>query len=297
MALVKLLHNPGAGSEEHGKDELISMIEKAGHQCRYSSTNSLFWKNFEEDLDFIVVAGGDGTVRQITKGLLDRNVLEKGFPIALLPLGTANNIAKTLGIEGDTEQIIASWSNAEVKKYDVGRIYNIKDGPFFLESFGYGLFPYLMQEMENVDKKQVDTPEKKIRTALEQLHRIILSYEPKQCRLEVDGKDYSGKFVLAEVMNIKSIGPNLFLSPGADPGDGEFEVVTVSEADKENFATYVLNKIDGKEETYSFNTLKAKQVKISWEGTHVHVDDKVVNLSESEEISIEMKAGLLEFLV
>lgn len=297
MALVKLFHNPRAGSEEHQKDELIALIEKTGHQCRYSSTQSIFSKTFEEDLDFIIVAGGDGTVREITKELLDRNVLDKTFPMALLPLGTANNIAKTLGLENSTEDIIGSWKNARVKKYDVGRIYNIKEAPFFLESFGYGIFPYLMQEIKNADEHQVDTPEKKLRTALEQLHKIILAYEPKHCKLEVDGKDYSGNFILAEVMNTKSIGPNLFLSPNADPGDGEFEVVTVSEDDKEKFATYVSNKINGKEETYLFNTLKAKHIKISWEGTHVHADDEVIKIAKSEEVSIEMKAGLLEFLV
>lgn len=297
MALVKLLHNPGAGTEEHEKDELISLIEKAGHNCRYSSTKSLFWKNFEEDLDFIIVAGGDGTVRRITKELLDRTVLDKTYPIALLPLGTANNIAKTLGLEISTEEIIASWKNANIKKYDVGRIYNIDKAPFFLESFGYGLFPYLMQEMKNVNKDDVDTPEKKLQTALKLLHKIIVSYEPKQCTLVVDGKDYSGRFILAEVMNTKSIGPNLFLAPDADPGDGVFDVVTISEDDKDKFAAYVEAKINGKEETYTFDTLKAKEVKISWEGSHVHVDDEVVKLSEGEEVSIEMKEGLLQFLV
>jgi len=70
-------------------------------------------------------------------------------------MGTANNISKTLEIEGETEEIVQSWHNGNLKKYDVGRISNVDDASFFLESFGYGLFPYLMQEMEKADKASV----------------------------------------------------------------------------------------------------------------------------------------------
>ncbi len=62
-----------------------------------------------EKVDFIVAAGGDGTIRKITKELLDRKLSEKTWPIALLPLGTANNIAQTLEINGTSEDIIHSW--------------------------------------------------------------------------------------------------------------------------------------------------------------------------------------------
>lgn len=297
MKIVKLLHNEGAGNEEHSKEELMELIKQAGYECRYSSPKGIDEDDFEHEIDFLVAAGGDGTVRSITKKLLDRKVLEKTFPIALLPLGTANNISKTIGITGKTEEIIQSWQNAKLKKYDVGRICNAEKGLFFLESFGYGIFPYLIEEMENADKEATDTPEKKIQTALKLLHEIILSYEPKHCQLQIDGRDHSGKFLLAEIMNIRSIGPNLFMSPNGDPGDGEFETVLVPENDKDKFAAYVQNKINGVEETYDFQTIKAKEVVISWDGTHVHADDETIDLAGGKEIKIEMIKGLLRFMV
>lgn len=297
MKVARLLHNPKAGNEEHGKDELAGLIEANGFECRYSSTKENGWEDLETDLDFVVVAGGDGTVRKITKELLNRKVIEKTFPIALLPLGTANNIGKTLEIEGETADIIRGSRNGKLKKYDVGRIYGLTDASFFLESFGYGLFPYLMQEMEKVDDDLKDTPEKKIQAALNVLHKITATYEPGFCKLIIDGSDHSGHFLMAEVMNTKSIGPNLVLSPNGDPGDGELEMVTVPESDREKFAAYVLNKVNGSEETYLFNTIKAKEVEVSWAGTHLHVDDEVVKISEDTEVRIEIKAGLLEFLV
>src|SRR5436190_20739936 len=104
--------------------------------------NKKTWKKINEKADFLVVAGGDSTIRKITKELLDRKLSEKTWPIALLPLGTANNIAQTLNIEGNTEEIIQSWHHIHVKAFDVGRIHGLPKVDFFLESLGYGIFPY-----------------------------------------------------------------------------------------------------------------------------------------------------------
>jgi len=70
MKVAKLFHNPKVGDEGHGKDELVSQIKAAGFDCRYSSTKGWNWNELEEDIDFVVVAGGDGTVRKITKSCL-----------------------------------------------------------------------------------------------------------------------------------------------------------------------------------------------------------------------------------
>lgn len=298
MKLAKLLHNPGAGDEEHDRKDLIALIESSGFRCRYSSTKKEDWKDFEQDVDFLVVAGGDGTVRKITKELLERKLLDKTWPIGLLPLGTANNIAKTLELEAETEDLIEGWHRWQIKKYDVGRITHMDDAYFFLEGFGYGIFPFLMMEMKKQGKDDADvSPEEKLGLALKLLHKITLDYEPKQCRLVIDDKDYSGKYLLAEIMNTRSIGPNLFLAPDAHPDDGVLDVVLVPERDKQKFAAYIANKIEGNEESADFTTIKAKKVVIGWEGTHVHVDDEVLKINKEKEVEIEIKEGLLEFLV
>jgi diacylglycerol kinase (ATP) len=293
---IILFHNPRAGDKEHTERVLIDLIEKNGFECNYLSTKKKGWEEFETDNNLLAIAGGDGTVRKVIAVLLDLKLADKAYRIALLPLGTANNIAKTLGITGKTNEIVASWQNASFKKFDVGKIFDIPEENFFLESFGYGIFPYSMKVMsKQIDKNQ--SVEERIKKSLELLHKIILSYEPRYCKLEINGMDHSGKFLLAEIMNTKSIGPNLILSPAGNPGDGEMEVVLVPESDKEKFAEYVLNKINDRELTYHFQTIKAKNIRISWEGKHVHADDKIIRLKKSPEISIEIKEHLLEFLV
>src|SRR5262245_66643559 len=99
--------------------------------------------------------------------------------------------------------------------------------------------------MRKIKKEKIRTPEEEIKTALETLREIIFSYEPKQCNLKIDGTDHSGKFLMTEIMNTKLIGPNLFLSPHGDPGDGEFEVIMIPEKDKEKLAAYISDKLKG----------------------------------------------------
>jgi diacylglycerol kinase family enzyme len=291
MKRVTLIHNPTAGDEAHSKEKLVADIEAEGYSCRYHSTKE-DWKDFDDDTDLVVIAGGDGTVRKVVKQVLKK---KKDLLLALLPLGTANNIAKTFDIGGDTNNIIRSWKTLRPTRVDIGCVEHVEDVNFFLEGLGFGLFPYLMKEMKKREET-FDSPEEELKGALKQLHKTLLSYEPRQCHLEIDGTDHSGKFYMVEVMNIRSIGPNVMLAPFAHPGDGEFDVVLVPEAHKEKFSDYLIHKLTDGDDPYQFHTLKGKQIKISWDGTRIHADDEMLKLERETEVKIEMKEGALQFL-
>ena len=261
MRTIKLVHNPTAGDEAHSEEKLIKQIEREGFVCRYSSTKKDGWKEIEDDVDMIAVAGGDGTVRKVVKQVLQRNGQQKHIPITVLALGTANNISKTLNAGRDADEVIKLLKDAKIKKVDIGLVTNVPGIEFFLEGFGFGIFPYLMKEMKNAGEKY-SSPQEELKGALKKLHSILASYKARQCNLTVDGTDHSGKFFMVEVMNIRSIGPNMMLAPGADPGDGEFEIVLVPEAHKEKFSEFILQDLIGGEDTYHFHTLKGKEISI-----------------------------------
>ena len=112
MKSVKLFHNPTAGEGDHSKETLIKQIERAGYDCSYYSTKK---DGIEEttpgEADIVAAVGGDGTVRKLAAYLLERPLRKKSGPIGLLPAGTANNIARTLGIKGSNEEIINHWAS------------------------------------------------------------------------------------------------------------------------------------------------------------------------------------------
>jgi diacylglycerol kinase (ATP) len=297
MKVSTLIHNPGAGNEKYTKEQLVSKIEKLGYECRYSSTKKKGWKDIDPATDFIIIAGGDGTIRKVVKNLLDKKILRKRFPLALLPLGTANNISKTFGIAGEPETLASSWNKKSIKKIDVGFIEGLSEPGFFIEGFGYGIFPLLMETMKQKDEKLFLSLDTEINYSLQILHDIIVSYKAQNLQLEVDGIDRSGKYLLAEIMNIRSVGPNLLIAPEADPGDGQLEVVLITENQKEELANYVLNKLKGIDDPFVFNSIKARSIGMQTDNTHVHVDDELIWIDDPADITIEVFNGILSVFV
>jgi len=298
MKSVKLFHNPTAGEGEHSKDALVKQIEKAGYDCSYSSTKKTgIEETLPEEVDILVAVGGDGTVRKLAAHLLEKPLREKPGPIGLLPMGTANNIARTLGLKGTNEEIIRRWAHCTTKPFDIGRITGLEKNPFLLEGLGFGVFPKLIKQMKERKEKSED-PEKEIREALQRFHQIILDYKTRECHIVLDEREFTDKFLLVEVMNIQSLGPNMNLAPLADPADGELDVILVPESQREELAAYIERRLKyGKDEPFLYKAHKAKKVRVAWQGNLMHVDDELVKVEKSEELTIDVVQGVLEFLV
>lgn len=297
MPIARLLHNPKAGDKDHTEDKLVALIEGEGFECSYASVKEDGWKDIPDDADIVVIIGGDGTVRKVARELL--NAATGHSAIGLLPFGTANNIAKTLNIQADVPAIVRSWHGKKIQLIDVGVISGLPGPNFFIEGFGFGVFPQLVHDIKKIDKKKLmDTPAKEVNFALQILHDIVLDYEPRYCRIVVDGVSHTGNFLLAEIMNIRSVGPNLELNPGADPGDGQLEVILVPEKQRRQFADHLLHIKNGTEcPLYPYETLKGEEIKIKWDDVLLHADDELMELKEPAEVAIKIHAGALKFLV
>lgn len=300
MEQAILLHNPGAGDEDHLKSDLVKSIEKEGFGCVYFSVKKDdSWKEQLDQADFAVVAGGDGTVRRVVKELVKRSTLDKKIPIAILPMGTANNLSKTLAIDPEEERDvhIRNWKTSRVKRFDLGVIKNADTTDFFMESAGYGVFPNLMQEMDAVDKSDVQTAKDELNLALRVLQKIIRTAEASNYWMKTDDKTFEGKCLLLEVMNIQSIGPNLVLSPDAETDDGVFNVVYVAEEQREDFAAYIGQLIEEeKDPGFAYKTFKAKELTIDCASKHMHLDDELI-LPLKNPLILEVRENILEFLV
>ena len=296
MKMGMLLHNPTAGDEKHSKKALVKLLEDHGFSCRYASVKDE-WEDFPPDIDFIIMAGGDGTVRKVLKGMEEKSRPLNKWPLALLPLGTANNIARTLGIEGDDDQIVESWHKGNIKQVDLGRIRNGKENLFFVEGLGCGLFPTHMKKAKESPEEYEGSPEENMKNDLKIFYDDIFSAKPVKCKLTIDEKDYSGEYLLLEVMNIRSVGTRLLLSPSSDPGDGFFDVVLIPEKDRELLAGYLYDKIKGEEKEPSFQTVRGKHIVLNCSDDLFHVDDRIVDPEKKEDFGISMEEGLLKFLV
>lgn len=298
---VHLLHNPKAGDQDHVKEELIKIIESRGFTCQYASIKDKGWKRFKNKTALVVVVGGDGTVREVMKKLLNRTILDRPLVVSLIPSGTANNFAKTLGISPglkEFERCLADW---KAKQIDVGAISNLKGVPFFIEGLGCGLIPKLIKKMQEMDLGEIETADKELQVAKKVLLQIVKTYRAKRAKLIVDGRIYEDDYLLVEVLNIKSVGPNLVLAPRADPTDKKFDVVLLRNADREVFAEYLRGAhypVDGRRLKAPWKIVTAtREITIQCDNRLMHVDDELVPIKKRKKITITIRQGIVDIIV
>lgn len=298
---VTLIHNPGAGGGEPGAKALRKLIRSAGHKVRYHSAKE---KGLREVLkkrcDFVAVAGGDGTV-----GRVARRLAGKGRPIAVLPMGTANNIAHSLGIhQMKPEELIRSWPDAERVTLDTGRARGPWGKRRFVEGLGFGLFAWTMPQAD--DSKQLAKAEKP-RTAVEHVLDMLLDrlehYKPHRLKATLDERDLSGDYVMFEAMNLPYIGPNLHLAPRVQLGDGRLHVVVIREGERDKLRKYLTSWREGRRPRVKLPSFRGRHLRIERNDYHVHVDDRMwpdrrkAKALRPAAIEVKIDPGTLTFLV
>lgn len=271
---VTLIHNPAAGSEEQASGEdLAQLVRAAGHSVRYQSSKRAGWQEaLAEPADLVAVAGGDGIVGNVLKKLVGR-----GLAATILPMGTANNIARALDLSGrELEGLIAGWTSARRVKFDVG----IANGPwgstYFVEGVGTGAFTETMSRLDarkNIDLAHHDASSKKIESVLHIMRIRLDGSRPLALKLNLDGVDLSGEYVLLEAMNIRSIGPNLRLAANADPGDGLLDVVLVAYDERARLSAYLTERITDGSDAAQLPARRGRQLRIESDEVRVHIDD------------------------
>jgi diacylglycerol kinase family enzyme len=312
MKRAILVHNPTAGDGKHSVEALAALLREKGYRVSHvHATKKKQLKTLRDARGLIVVAGGDGTVHNVAK-----QVVGRGKTVALLPLGTANNIARSLGVEGSPREIVAGLSRARSIAIDVG----IAKGPWgkrvFLEGAGGGLFAEVMAALDtgrtgngrrrtNGDEKEVTRFSRhagSLEPALRALADALPEFKAKAFEVSADGNRIGGDFLLLEAMNMPYLGPNLHLGPDADPGDGLLDFVLLGEAQRKEFEGYLRHRLDGGCDAPILTVLKGKRLRFAWRGARLHIDDKIVPIEKVHgngpaEIEIEVKPKAMEFLI
>src|ERR1043166_7269509 len=204
---ITLFHNPKAGSAEHDKKELLEALAKAGHSVVYQSTKKGDWKKaLKEPADLVLAAGGDGTIGKVATYLVG-----SGVPLAVLPLGTANNLARTLGFDATPEQIIARLEGGTKHAVDVGFASGPYGERYFFEGAGGGLLADYVGVAKKPGKnlKQLSR-EQEMTRHVSGLRGLLHDYPARDWEIEIDGEDMSDRYLLWEAMNIQSVGPVLY---------------------------------------------------------------------------------------
>ena len=271
---VTLVHNPGAGDgTQPTAGQLEALIVEAGHKVRYQSIREKGWsKVLKKKAHLVAVAGGDGTVGRVARRLIGRRL-----PIAVLPLGTANNISRTLGIAGaSVTQLIPTWASARRVKFDAGCAKGPWGARYFLEGVGLGFFPRALPSIKkSKTMKNLEDADSKVSYALQILRDSLAKCPAMKVKATLDGKDISGRYIMFEAMNMRYIGPNLFLAPNLHHSNGLIDVVLVAEKDRKKLARYLATWQEGKLWPPALGLARGRRLEIEWTGYPFHIDDKL----------------------
>jgi diacylglycerol kinase (ATP) len=254
----------------------------------------------KKNADIVAVAGGDGTVGRVARRLVGRRL-----PLTVLPMGTANNISRTLGIAGaKVTQLIPTWTSARRVKFDAGCATGPWGSRYFIEGVGIGLFPRVLPAIrKNETMANLIDAEAKVAYALQMLREHLDKCPAMKLKATLDGKDLSGKYILFEAMNTRYIGPSLFLAPGVSHDNGLLDVVFVQERDRKKLAKYLATWQEGKLWPMELGVGRGKRLHIEWTGYAMHIDDKLWPKKGKKKprppapIKTTILRGAIEFLV
>lgn len=295
---VLLLHNSTAGDEDHTEEKLVRLLKQHGHKATYSPVNEgLADDKLLKRAEMVIAAGGDGTIRKTVTRMAGRKC-----PVGILPLGTANNIARSLGIGTEIAAIVAGWKGGKPTAVDLG----VAKGPwgktYFIEGIGLGLIGRTMSILDSFDEHVVHT----FPSAADKLHRDIsvlaaLTYEmpPIKARVKHGKQKIKDDYLMLEILNISRAGPGLLLAKEAKPTDGKLNLVSVVEDERKKLIAELERHVAGKREGTAWREQAVEKLDLEIDACELRIDDKIVLTPDDfrklpdrrAQISVRVEAG------
>jgi diacylglycerol kinase family enzyme len=267
-----LVHNPTAGTKGHDKGSLTDALQLADIKVDYLSTKDDDLKRaLKQGCDVVIAAGGDGTIGYVFTHLADRSI-----PIGILPLGSANNIARSLGIAGTPAELAEQWRAGQVHSFHLLEVTYGKDKrELCAEGFGVGLMAALIKR--RAKEKKADGADD-IRRGRRALTTLVSDAEPLDLELTIDGKPWKSDLISVDVLNIPFTGPALPLAHNADPADRLLDVIGLASDKRDELIEWIKSP---QEDAPPARARRGEQIEIRWRGADSRLDDEAAK-SESD---------------
>jgi diacylglycerol kinase (ATP) len=208
--------------------------------------------------EYVYVAGGDGTIATIMKGLMNETII-----FGIIPTGSMNNIGQSLGIGDDIESAVQTINRGRVTPMDLGKI----NGDIFLESIGIGLVAQVMYRIGEQDSK------KEVLRTIRHTIAEMATAEPIELKMKTNNSALDLETTWLTVTNTGRAAAAV-VDPSSSVQDKVFEIVYCEPITASEMSRYVIAYLRNshiREE--KFHRIKATHVEIYLpEHVQVHVD-------------------------
>jgi diacylglycerol kinase (ATP) len=171
-----------------------------------------------KDYDIIFAAGGDGTMSQVVNGVMSSG--KENLPtIGLIPLGSGNDLARSLKIEPDVDHVVSLIRKNNPWYVDAGRVL-LPDGSerFFINECSIGMGPEVVRRIEGSQALGASL------TYLKAIITTFFTHKPQRIRVKANNFEWEGDARVLAVANGKAFGHSIYIAPDADLRDGKLNM-------------------------------------------------------------------------
>lgn len=216
---ILLLVNRQSGRGESDLDRCVALLEEHGFCVvavpleRAGDIGDTIMRHGDQ-VDMVVLGGGDGTMNAAVPALL-----ETGIPLGILPLGTANDLARTLGIPSSLDDACAVIAARHTRAIDVAYV----NGRHFINDASLGLSVEVSRRAERASKRRWG-----VLSYAAQAFAALRSHGPFRAVIYCDGVRARVSAVQITVGNGRYYGGGLTISSDASIDDGMLDLCALA---------------------------------------------------------------------
>ncbi|MFA5577461.1 MAG: diacylglycerol kinase family protein [Tissierellaceae bacterium] len=260
------------GMDKHKRDYHIVLTTRPGEAASIAEEEA-------QEYGAIVAVGGDGTVNEVSKGL----IRSPGASLGILPGGTGNDMARSLGICEDPEEALKTIIQGNRKNIDVGKVNNYK----FINISSIGFDAEVVANNDKI-KKIVKSS---ISYAISVVYTLF-SFKKKRVKISMEDRVIEEDIILLAVGNGSYYGGGMRILPMAIVDDGSFHICAVSNIGKLKMLFLFPTIFKGEHIRYAeyVKIYKTNRLKVQTANPlYLNIDGELQHMEGEVEFSLEEK--------
>lgn len=207
---ARLGHEAGRAAQEVFKRNRIDVLHET---CGSREALAETIRRRAGEVDLVAIGGGDGTLNAAAPALVDTRL-----PFAILPLGTANDLARTLGLPTDPGAAAQIVATGHLRDIDVGEV----NGIHYFNVASLGLSERIAKELSGDVKKKLGILGYVVATI-----RTLVYIRPFSAEILFDGVARKVRTIQIAVGNGRHYGGGLTVAETAEIDDGRLDVYSL----------------------------------------------------------------------